>query len=56
MTPTAKLRFVMPDVPDGLLTVRILQQWWDYTEVEQYEMYPNVKAGAWRDVPLEEET
>ena len=56
MTPTPKLRFVervvqfpvelMSDITMGR-RVRVLQQWWEYTEWHA--------PGEWRDVPLEEE-
>ena len=65
MTPTPKLRFVERDFFVGLhevKTFRILQQWWENTNIAltslNYDEYgrPYVKhPGEWRDVPLEKE-
>ena len=54
MNPTVKLRFVTRVGYSQAST--ILQQWWEYSESEQYAMPLNeIKQGEWRDVPLEEE-
>jgi hypothetical protein len=59
MTPTPHLRFVtrimeVSGVYFGkqLITVKVLQQWWDATNTGS--QIPD--HGAWRDVPMEEES
>ena len=70
MTPTPKLRFVERDSYSHNgehfrepHKVRILQQWWENTNIAltslNYDEYgrPYVKhPGEWRDIPLETET
>ena len=70
MTPTCKLRFVEREIGysktgniTDFKTVRILQQWWEDTDMilavyrtdKEGNALPPLFNGEWRDVPLEEE-
>lgn len=64
MKPTAKLRFVEREIEihGDLKPVRILQQWWEDSNVMlavlrfSHAGHPDpMMHGEWRDVPLEAE-
>lgn len=60
MTPTNKLRFVARNTndPHAPRTLKILQQWWEYTAWDYVSKFVDgkfVPQGEWRDVTVEKE-
>ena len=53
MTPTPKLRWVRRGYDDDN---KVLQQWWVKQVLNDNGEAFDTDVGAWRDVPLEEET
>jgi hypothetical protein len=48
LAPTAKLRFIVREIPDGdtIRHAKILQQWW----CENVPSYMQGSEGEWRDI------